>query len=134
MASRRVGGSLSRDRGDGVARDALAATPSTRPPQRQKDAATHLQQRDQVVDVLDLVVGHEDFGVHELAELPFLVVDEVRAYITSVYRETFRELDFVVQSLRLFEGRRTSSSHFFVGLGNHAAHEGVARRTDRGNI
>jgi hypothetical protein len=32
------------------------------------DAATNLEQRDQVVHVLDLVVGHEDLGVHELAE------------------------------------------------------------------
>ena len=66
------------------------------------DAATHLQQRDQVVDVLDLVVGHENFRVHELAELALLVVDEVRAYITSVDGQALRELDLVVQRLRFF--------------------------------
>ena len=134
MASRRVGGSLSRDRGDGVARDALAATPSTRPPQRQKDAATHLQQRDQVVDVLDLVVRDENFGVHELAELALLVVDEVRAYITSVDGQALRELHFIVQRLRLLERRATSSTHFLVRLGDDAAHEGVAARGDGRNI
>ena len=60
------------------------------------DAVAHLEQRDQVVDVLDLVVGDENFGVHELAELALLVVDEVRAHITSVDGQALRELHFVI--------------------------------------
>ena len=97
-------------------------TPST----RRADAATHLEQRDQVVHVLDLVVGHQNLRVHELAELPFLVVHEVRAYITSVDGQTFREFDLVVQSLRLLERRTTSGPDLFISLGDDAAHEGVS--------
>ena len=74
--------------------------------------------------------GDSDAG----AKLALLVVHEVRAYITSVDRETLREFHFVVQRLGLLEGRRTSSTNFFVGLGDDAAHEGVAARRDRRNI
>ena len=129
---------------DGVARDAIAATPAPRRPRRDaiaattawrrhrreprrgpkqlkfekktiqrlvswrrsgstaSDAVADLEQRDQVVHVLDLVVGHEDLGVHELAELALLVVHEVRRDVASVYGQALRELDFVVQSLRFF--------------------------------
>ena len=98
------------------------------------DAVAHLEQRDQVVDVLDLVVRDQNLRVHELAELPFLVVHEVRAYITSVDRETLRELHFVVERLGLLQGSTTSSTNFLVGLGDDAAHEGVAARRDRRDV
>jgi hypothetical protein len=60
------------------------------------DAATDLEQRDQVVDIFNFVVRDENLRVHQFTQLSFLIIDEVRAYVTSVDGQALRELDLII--------------------------------------
>mmetsp|Transcript_18765 Transcript_18765/g.33765 ORF Transcript_18765/g.33765 Transcript_18765/m.33765 type:complete len:272 (-) Transcript_18765:756-1571(-) len=80
------------------------------------------EQGDDFVDVVELGVGDEYAGGHELGDLTFLVLDEVGGDVAAVDGEALGEFDLVKEGLGFFDDGGAVLADLVEGLGDDATH------------
>mmetsp|Transcript_61786 Transcript_61786/g.163792 ORF Transcript_61786/g.163792 Transcript_61786/m.163792 type:complete len:642 (+) Transcript_61786:81-2006(+) len=90
-----------------------------------------LEQRHELVHILDLAVGDEDLGVGELARLQLLVLHKVRRDVPAVDLHPLGEVDLVHQRLAILDHRRAVGAHTLEARRDRATHRLRPRRDRR---
>ena len=104
--------------------------------QRLARADDLLQDRDEVLDVGDLLLVHQDISVLEDALHRLRVGDEVRREIAAIELHAFDDLEVGLQALALFDGDHAVLADLFHGVGQDVADLGIAvggHRADLGD-
>mmetsp|Transcript_18297 Transcript_18297/g.37749 ORF Transcript_18297/g.37749 Transcript_18297/m.37749 type:complete len:307 (+) Transcript_18297:802-1722(+) len=80
------------------------------------------QNRDNIVDIVDLCVGDQDSWVDQFTDLTFLILYEIRRNVSTIDGKTLGEFDLIKQGLGFFDNSGSGLSDLIGSLGDDTSH------------